>query len=58
MSSEYDEFKWCRVCRRELTEIEIEKHRELKMPALCEIHLPFIQEKLKICLPLFAKMNF
>lgn len=48
---------FCGSCRKILSQVEIDEHVKAKMPALCSIHLPIMQERLKVCVPKLLKMN-
>lgn len=50
--------KNCNVCRKDLSEAEIEASKKENLPALCEAHLTELKTKLVKWIPLFQKMNF
>lgn len=53
-----DEFKICRMCKKELTEEELENIKKSHMPALCREHMEYAKEQFKKCAPLLSKMKF
>lgn len=52
-----DEFKFCRMCKKVLTDSELKDVELSGLPALCAPHLEKAKENLKKCAPLFAKIN-
>lgn len=57
MEKAVDDFKNCRVCRKELTPEEVQAHQDAGLPATCEKDLIEIKKQLEICAPIFATMN-
>lgn len=55
---EYDDFKMCRMCKKELDKEELENNIISKMPALCREHSERAKEQFKKCQPLLSKMKF
>lgn len=55
---EIDDFKQCRMCRKDLNECELENIKNSHMPALCREHMEYAKQQFKKCAPLLSKMKF
>jgi len=53
-----DDFKICRMCKKELNQDELENIKITHMPALCREHTEYAKEQFKKCQPLLSKMKF
>jgi RNA polymerase-binding transcription factor DksA len=55
---EQDDFKLCRICRKDLNEEELEVIKTSHMPALCREHMEYAKKQFEKCAPLLSKMKF
>lgn len=55
---ECDDFKLCRMCKKDLNEEELEVIKNSHMPALCREHMDYAKTQFKKCQPLLSKMKF
>lgn len=53
-----DDFKICRVCRKDLDDDELKTVKITHMPALCQKHMEHAKKQFKKCQPLLSKMKF
>lgn len=53
-----DDFKICRMCKKDLNDEELENIKNSHMPALCREHTEYAKAQFKKCQPLLSKMKF
>lgn len=55
---EFDDFKNCRICKKELLKNELEFNLTSNMPAMCSEHIKWAKTKITQCLKLYQTMKF
>ena len=57
MAEEVYKLKWCRRCKKELTDEDMERAKKARFLPLCPDCDKLIKESLKKCLPLMQKLK-